>query len=358
MKRDQVWLVRKSFLKKIKTKQGGNWFRLPSGWKLHTSYSSSMASAELRPNLLDWTESDVHYWLSSIGFPQYETQIRGGPQRTLLFSFQSTDHSASHQRITSQAMSSLYLTLTHSRRLVLRRLASGFRSSNTSIMSNSTTTSPSNRTTISLRVCSYTPKAHISGLTHALFVAEADEKPEGLNVDKLYQLVREQGTVVIAYFNYQFIPLTSFRWSLFEAIRLRNLEFENRRLSEDVRSYVEDVNIVRASWSRMVRRRRCAWDESLTYLWFRAPMNLVPFNGRHRSIGISQNLASLLPRTTSSNRPTLPLSTSNMSFHVAAAHLLPPFPHHHRRCCIPVARATPLPRHSGLRQAGRVLTRR
>ena len=27
--------------------------------------------------LLDWDESDVHAWLSSLGLPQYERQIRG-----------------------------------------------------------------------------------------------------------------------------------------------------------------------------------------------------------------------------------------------------------------------------------------
>lgn len=85
-------------------------------------------------------------------------------------------------------------------------------------------------------------------------VAEADDKPEGLNVDKLYQIVKEQGNV-FAYINYQFLPLTAFRWFLIAAIRLRSLEFENRRLSEDVRGYVEDVNSVRASWSRMVCQR-------------------------------------------------------------------------------------------------------
>jgi hypothetical protein len=37
----------------------------------------------------------------------------------------------------------------------------------------------------------------------ALFVEEADGKPEDLNVDKLYQIVKEQGTVAVAYFHYQ-----------------------------------------------------------------------------------------------------------------------------------------------------------
>lgn len=35
--------------------------------------------------------------------------------------------------------------------------------------------------------------------------------------------------------------------------RLRGLEFENRRLSESVQSYVDDVNSIRSSYNRPVR---------------------------------------------------------------------------------------------------------
>jgi len=28
-------------------------------------------------HILDWDEVDVHNWLSSLGYPQYERQIRG-----------------------------------------------------------------------------------------------------------------------------------------------------------------------------------------------------------------------------------------------------------------------------------------
>jgi hypothetical protein len=28
-------------------------------------------------HILDWDETDVHTWLSSLGYPQYESQIRG-----------------------------------------------------------------------------------------------------------------------------------------------------------------------------------------------------------------------------------------------------------------------------------------
>lgn len=92
----------------------------------------------------------------------------------------------------------------------------------------------------------------------AHFAAETDDKPDGLNVDRLYHIVKEQGTVAIAYAHYQLHSPRISDAPLFIAIRLRSLEFENRRLSEDVRSYVEDVNSVRASWSRMVRRLWCA----------------------------------------------------------------------------------------------------
>jgi hypothetical protein len=132
---------------------------------LHTSPSSSMASTELKLNLLGWTESDVHSWLSSLGFPQYETQIRGGRPLALLFSSHPTDRPVYHQRITSQAMSSLSSTQIHSRRLVLRRSVNGFRFLSTSITPNSPTTSPSNRTITSLRVCRHAPNVHVPRLT-------------------------------------------------------------------------------------------------------------------------------------------------------------------------------------------------
>ena len=126
-----------------------------------------MASTELKPSLLDWSESDVYSWLSSIGFPQYEAQIRGGRPPTLLLSPQPTDRSVYHQRITSQAMFSLSSMPIHLRRLVLQRSASGFRFSSTFITSNSPITSLSNRTIIFLRVCRHALKVHISRLTVA-----------------------------------------------------------------------------------------------------------------------------------------------------------------------------------------------
>ena len=80
---------------------------------------------------------------------------------------QPTDRSVYHQRITSQAMFSLPSVPIHSKRLVLRRSANGFRFSSTSITSNSPITSPSNRTIIFLPVCCHTLKVYVSRLTVA-----------------------------------------------------------------------------------------------------------------------------------------------------------------------------------------------
>ncbi|KAI9064111.1 hypothetical protein FKP32DRAFT_1611233 [Trametes sanguinea] len=34
------------------------------------------SSYELKPSMLDWDETDVHHWLSKLGFPQYEQQVK------------------------------------------------------------------------------------------------------------------------------------------------------------------------------------------------------------------------------------------------------------------------------------------
>lgn len=39
--------------------------------------SMDVASVELRASIHDWDEADVHAWLSTLGLPQYENQIRG-----------------------------------------------------------------------------------------------------------------------------------------------------------------------------------------------------------------------------------------------------------------------------------------
>jgi bZIP factor len=37
----------------------------------------TMDIANGEPNIMEWDENQVHRWLSSIGFSQYEAQIKG-----------------------------------------------------------------------------------------------------------------------------------------------------------------------------------------------------------------------------------------------------------------------------------------
>lgn len=44
---------------------------------LPPSSAMDASSNELRTSILDWDENDVHNWLSKLGFPQYEQQVKG-----------------------------------------------------------------------------------------------------------------------------------------------------------------------------------------------------------------------------------------------------------------------------------------
>lgn len=39
-------------------------------------HAMDLSSVELRTNMLDWDEGNVHLWLTTLGLPQYENQIR------------------------------------------------------------------------------------------------------------------------------------------------------------------------------------------------------------------------------------------------------------------------------------------
>ena len=56
------------------------------------------SSIELTTSILDWDENDVHNWLSKLGFPQYEQQVKGSClSRSLppLFPNPAVEHSIS-----------------------------------------------------------------------------------------------------------------------------------------------------------------------------------------------------------------------------------------------------------------------
>lgn len=37
-------------------------------------------------HILDWDEADVHQWFRSLGYPQYEAQIKGTPKFKSIYS--------------------------------------------------------------------------------------------------------------------------------------------------------------------------------------------------------------------------------------------------------------------------------
>ena len=77
--------------------------------------SSAMdaSSIELTTSILDWDENDVHIWLSKLGFPQYEQQVRGTSPPSSV----DTNHPPTlSQSTTYPAMSYVYLILRASRR--------------------------------------------------------------------------------------------------------------------------------------------------------------------------------------------------------------------------------------------------
>ena len=53
-------------------------------WLVHPSrrfrlllFAMDASSIELRTSMLEWDENEVHSWLSKLGFPQYEHQVKG-----------------------------------------------------------------------------------------------------------------------------------------------------------------------------------------------------------------------------------------------------------------------------------------
>ena len=79
------------------------------------------ASIELRP-LYDWDENDVHLWLSKLGFPQYEQQVRG---MSASLSVDTSSRPTLSQSTTYPAMSSVSSIQKASRRWALLLSASG-----------------------------------------------------------------------------------------------------------------------------------------------------------------------------------------------------------------------------------------
>jgi hypothetical protein len=138
--------------------------------------------------ITDWDEAEVQRFFAHLGYPQYDFQIRG------MFACSSPLDIRSHlmcAQSTASAATFLHSSApTTSRSLVSPPLASVWPSSAQYTTSSSPTTSPSTKTTMCPHVRLAAPYCrHPCSLPRP---AEADGR-ENLTVDRLYDMIREQG---------------------------------------------------------------------------------------------------------------------------------------------------------------------
>ncbi|KAI0788857.1 hypothetical protein C8Q75DRAFT_192738 [Abortiporus biennis] len=141
---------------------------------------------EHKANILEWDESDVHGWLCSLGFPQYEHQIREhhicGDVLCLL---------------DQDSLKEIGITTIGQRLAILKAV-------------------------YMLKLAHNLPIE----ADHYVPPSEAEERQEQLSVERLYDLLRDQGD------------------------RLRMLEDEHRRLNDNFHSCVEEISTMRSSQSK------------------------------------------------------------------------------------------------------------
>ncbi|KAI0731203.1 hypothetical protein C8Q76DRAFT_670039 [Earliella scabrosa] len=139
------------------------------------------SSIELRTNILDWDENDVHNWLTKLGFPQYEQQVK--------------EHNISGDvlcMLDPDSLKEIGIATIGQRLAILKAVY------NVKLAQN-----------IPIEQDHYVPPS------------EAEERHEHISVERLYDLLKDQGD------------------------RLRALEEDNRRLSDAMGSCLEDLNHLR-----------------------------------------------------------------------------------------------------------------
>ncbi|KAF7309572.1 hypothetical protein MIND_00328200 [Mycena indigotica] len=137
-------------------------------------------------NVHEWLEEDVHAWLSSIGFAQYEQQIK--------------EHSITGEvlcMLNAESLKAVGVSTIGQRLAILKAIYLLKLAHN-----------------VPIELDDWVPPS------------EASEKAEGLSIDRLYSMIKEQ------------------------ANRLDQLEEENRRLNATLQMLSEDVNAQRASQTR------------------------------------------------------------------------------------------------------------
>ncbi|CCL99670.1 uncharacterized protein FIBRA_01691 [Fibroporia radiculosa] len=141
------------------------------------------SSGELRTSILEWDEGDVHAYLAKLGFPQYESQVR-------------------EHRITGDVLCLLDAE-------GLKEMGIATIGQRLSIL----------KGVYNIKLAQGIPIES----DHYVPPSEVEERKGQLNVDRLYNLLREQSE------------------------RLKSLEEDNRRLSESLDSCLDDVSSIRSS---------------------------------------------------------------------------------------------------------------
>ncbi|KAJ6624954.1 protein kinase regulator [Mycena sp. CBHHK59/15] len=137
-------------------------------------------------NILEWDEHDVHSWLSSLGFSQYEVQIKEHGITGDILCMMNAD------ALKGVGVSTIGQRLAILKAVYLVKVAHN----------------------IPLEADDYVPPS------------EASERLEGITVDRLHVMIKDQG------------------------IRLHHLEEENRHLNHTLQLFVEDFNALRSSLGR------------------------------------------------------------------------------------------------------------
>ncbi|TFK94152.1 hypothetical protein K466DRAFT_593821 [Polyporus arcularius HHB13444] len=139
------------------------------------------SSIEL-PNILEWDENDVHNWLTKLGFPQYEQQVK--------------QHNVSGDvlcLLEPESLKEIGIATIGQRLAILKAVY------NVKLAQN-----------IPIEPDHYVPPS------------EAEERHEHVSVERIYGLLKDQGS------------------------RLRQLEDDNRRLSDALNTCLEDLSQIRA----------------------------------------------------------------------------------------------------------------
>lgn len=147
-------------------------------------------SVELRSNIVEWDEGDVHAWFTTLGLPQYENQIRCASATLCLSTLMFTLYNSAP----CLWRSAMPYGCRESQRNWHRdhRTAPGNLEGRVPAQARATDTDRCGPLRASLCVFSYPIESTPSNYA----IAEVEERQEHLNLDRMYDLLRDQGMLL------------------------------------------------------------------------------------------------------------------------------------------------------------------